>query len=43
MVTAWNSLLADDDITRHGVDRVLAKPFRAAVLLETITDVTRRR
>jgi len=43
MVTAWDSLLTEDDITRHGVDRVLAKPLRAAVLLETITDVTRRR
>lgn len=42
MVTAWESLLTGDDISRHGVDHVLPKPVRSAVLLETIRDVTRR-
>lgn len=42
MVTAWEALLTDDDVTKYGVDRVLAKPLLGDTLLEAITDVTRR-
>ncbi len=42
MVTAWETLLTDDDVTKYGVDRVLAKPLLGDTLLEAITDVTRR-
>ncbi len=42
MVTAWETLLADEDLGVHGVQVVLAKPVRTAALLAAVQDLLGR-
>jgi len=42
VVTAWDGLVSDADMEENGVARVLAKPVRAAVLLDAVAEVTGR-
>jgi len=42
MVTAWERLLTDEDLARHGVDHLLAKPVDFDALLDTLHRATRR-